>query len=128
VAAEGGRGFAPRDKTLKPYSSELRKNTTKQENHLWYDFLRHNKPRFTRQRIIGKYIVDFYCHSAALVIELDGSQHYEPESMKHDEMRTACLNALGLRVLRFTNNEVDRFFESVCMMIKEEVDASSKCR
>ncbi|MDR2173080.1 MAG: endonuclease domain-containing protein [Burkholderiales bacterium] len=121
-------GLLPREKALKPLSRTLRKNATKQENHLWHDFLRHCKPRFTRQRIIGKYVVDFYCHHALLVVELDGSQHYEPGAMVRDETRTTCLNALGLQVLRFANNEVDRDFEGVCMMIKEKMNASSKCR
>jgi very-short-patch-repair endonuclease len=120
---EADGGLLPRDKTLKSYSRELRKNATKQENHLWYDFLRLCKPRFTRQRVIGKYIVDFYCHAAALVIELDGSQHYEPDAKEYDETRTAYLGALDLRVLRFANNEVDQDFEGVCTKINEEMNA-----
>jgi len=108
----------PRDKALKARSCELRTNATRQENRLWYDFLRCCKPRFTRQRIIGKYIVDFYCHEAALAVELDGSQHYEAKAMKYDEARTACLNALGICVLRFANNEIDENFEGVCAIIK----------
>jgi len=115
--------FLPRNKALKPYSSELRTKATPQEQHLWYDFLRNNKPRFTRQRIIGGYIVDFYCHEAALVIELDGSQHYEPEAMEYDKTRTAYLNALGLKVLRFANDEVDRNFSGVCAAITEIVQS-----
>ena len=111
----------PRDKALKSRSSELRTNATKQENRLWYEFLRNIKPRFTRQRIIGKYIVDFYCHKAALVIELDGSQHYEPEAMEYDENRTAYLNDLGIYVLRFTNSEVDTNFEGVCQAVEERL-------
>jgi very-short-patch-repair endonuclease len=125
---KAGGGLLPREKTLKPLSRTLRKNATKQEKHLWYDFLQHFKPRFTRQRIIGKYIVDFYCHDAALVIELDGSQHYEFEAMRCDEARTNDLNALGLRVSRFPNNEVDQHFEGVCARIEAEMDAALRRR
>jgi len=114
-------GFLPRDKNLRPRSCELRTKATPQEQHLWYDFLRRCQPRFTRQRIIGEYIVDFYCHSAALVIELDGDQHYEPEAMEYDKIRTSYLNALGLQVLRFANHEVDNNFEGVCTLIKERL-------
>ena len=116
--------FLPRDKALKPRSRELRTKATKQENRLWYDFLRHSKPRFTRQRIIGRYIVDFYCHEAALVIELDGSQHYEPGAMEYDEARTAYLNALDIHVLRFTNTEIDTNFEGVCAAIQGMLEKS----
>ena len=58
-------------------AQELRKNATKEENHLWYDFLRTYPVQFLRQKPFGPYIVDFYCHKAKLAIELDGSQHYE---------------------------------------------------
>ena len=115
------KGFLPRDKKLKPRSCELRTNATPQEQHLWYDFLRHCKPRFTRQRIIGEYIVDFYCHEAALVIELDGNQHNKPEAMEYDAIRTAYLNALGLQVLRFANSEVEENFTAVCAIIQKRL-------
>ena len=67
--------------------------------------------------MIGNYIVDFYCHQAKLVVELDGSQHYEPDEAKKDRIRTAYLDSLGLRVLRFTNLEVLQQFRSVCESI-----------
>ena len=105
--------FLPRNLELKHNSRELRTNATKEENHLWFDFLRSCNPRFTRQRVIGNYIVDFYCHYHSLVIELDGGQHYEPDVMDYDAKRTAYLNALALRVLRFTNHDIDRNFEAV---------------
>ena len=72
--------------------------------------------------VFGKYIVDFYCHKAKLVIELDGGQHYSDEQLKQDEIRTACLQAENLLVLRFTNWEVDHQFSQVCERIKEVVD------
>ena len=60
----------------------LRKNMTKEERHLWYDYLRSYPIRFQRQKVLGKYIADFYCAEAKLVIELDGSQHYTDENTK----------------------------------------------
>jgi very-short-patch-repair endonuclease len=107
----------PRNKSLKEHSRELRKHATKQENHLWYDFLRTQVPRWTRQRILGSYIVDFFCFERKLVIELDGGQHYEEQAMKHDKVRTEYLNALGIEVVRFTNSDVDDDFEAVCSVI-----------
>ena len=113
--------FLPRNLALKERSRELRTNATKQEQHLWYDFLRQMKPRFSRQRIIGEFIVDFYCFDAALVIELDGMQHSLPDAMEYDAERTAMLNGWGIRVLRFTNREVDNNFSDVCVKIVDAV-------
>ena len=102
---------------LVPRSQELRKNATRQENHLWYDFLRSYPVRFMRQRPIDSFIADFYCHAARLVIELDGSQHYEEQGMARDKERSAILAQYGLQVLRFSNLDVDRNFEGVCTAI-----------
>ena len=99
----------------------LRKNTTPQENRLWFQFLREYSPRFQRQKAIGGYIVDFYCHHAKLVVELDGSQHYMPQEMEYDEKRSACLEEYGLKILRFSNEDVNRRFQSVCQAINQEV-------
>ena len=99
----------------------LRTNATKQENHLWYDFLRDYKPRFTRQRIAGNYILDFYCAKAKLAVELDGSQHYEENKIAYDKNRTTWLESLGIKVMRFTNIDVDRNFEGVCFAIDDMV-------
>jgi len=74
-------------------------------------------PQFNRQRIIGKYIVDFYCAKTKLVIELDGSQHYEEKTIKDDAVRTQYLESIGLKVLRFSNLDIDRNFEGVCKVI-----------
>ena len=111
----------PRDMELKSHSKELRKNMTKQEKHLWYDFLKKYPLQFYRQRIIGRYIVDFYCPKAKLVIELDGSQHYESDALKYDEIRTEYLNALDLYVLRFSNQDIDNKFTVICQIIKERI-------
>lgn len=81
----------------------LRNKATSQENKLYYQFLRGFKYRIHRQKIIGKYIVDFYCHQAKLVIELDGGQHYQDEVIERDLIRTKFLENRGFLVLRFTN-------------------------
>ena len=113
-----------RNKELMTAARNLRKNMTKEERHLWYDFLRDYPVRFRRQEIVDQYIVDFYCASAKLVIEMDGSQHYEPETMKYDEERTKVLEKYGLYVVRIPNNEVNRNFNGVC----EYIDAIVKER
>ena len=95
----------------------LRKRMTKEEAHLWYQFLCRYKPRFHRQYVIGNYIADFYCHKAKLVVELDGSQHCAPEEMEYDQRRTEYLRSQGLEVLRFSNLDVMRQFQSVCEVI-----------
>jgi len=102
-------------------AKQLRKDATKQEKHLWYDYLRDYPFRFQRQKSIGNYIVDFYCHKVGLVVELDGSQHYEEDAMQYDAKRTEYLNALGLTVLRILNIDVDRNFEGACMEIDKAV-------
>ena len=82
------------NKQLVPLAKQLRKEMTKEERHLWYDFLRSYPVRFSRQKVLGKYIADFYCAEAKLVIELDGSQHYEDRNIKKDADRTAFLLSL----------------------------------
>ena len=95
----------------------LRKNMTKEERHLWYDFLRDYPVRFLRQKVIDNYIVDFYCHQARLIIELDGSQHYAPAEANKDAIRTCCLEERGLTVVRIPNNEINKNFRGVCEYI-----------
>ena len=90
---------------------------TKEERHLWYDFLKSYPVQFRRQQVFGGYIVDFYCYRARLVLELDGSQHCTPEEMDYDRRRTEYLNQQGLRVLRISNLDVMRQFDGVCRMI-----------
>ena len=96
---------------------DLRKGATKQERRLWYEFLREYPIHFRRQAIFDHYIVDFYCADAKLIVELDGSQHYEAIEKAYDEHRTAVLNQYGCQVLRFSNLDVDDAFSSVCEMI-----------
>ena len=105
------------NKNQRKKAQNLRKNMTKEEAHLWYQFLCRYPYRFRRQYVIGNYIVDFYCHQAKLVVELDGSQHYTPEEMKYDQKRTAYLESLGLKVIRFSNLDVIHNFRAVCEAI-----------
>ena len=100
----------------------LRRNMTRQEKHLWYDFLRRYPVKIYKQRIIDNFVVDFYCHSARLVIELDGSQHYTTEGKVHDEARTEILEKYGISVLRFFNKDVDDNFNGVCLMIDKVIN------
>ena len=111
---------------LKEKAQQLRREMTEQENKLWYDYLKHHIVQFRRQKQFGRYIVDFYCSSAKLVIELDGAQHYTEEGIIHDRSRTAYLESLGLYVLRFTNQDVDTRFEAVCAEINRHVDLRTK--
>ena len=99
----------------------LRRNMTRQEKHLWYDFLQHYPIKIYKQRIIDNYIVDFYCHSARLVIELDGSQHYTKQGKADDEVRSENLKKYGILVLRFSNKDVDEKFEGVCYVIDKTI-------
>ena len=111
-----------RNEKLTAHARRLRKAQTKEEALLWYNFLRKYPLRFHRQYVIGNYIADFYCHKAKLVVELDGSQHYEPGEQKKDAQRTAYLQGLGLRVLRISNLDVLQRFRTVCEMIHGEVE------
>ena len=107
----------PKDNSQLENARRLRREMTPHERKLWFLFLRKYPVKIDKQRIIGKFIVDFYCASAKLVIEVDGSQHYEPQGMAYDIERSAFLSALGLEVLRFSNREIDREFRGVCEQI-----------
>ena len=103
---------------------DLRKNMTNEERHLWYDFLRDYPVKFSRQKVLGKYIVDFYCSSAKLAVEIDGSQHYEPSGKMYDDARTEYLQQFGLLVLRVSNYEINSNFYGVC----DKIDSLVKQR
>ena len=100
----------------------LRNNATPQERKLWHLFLSKFPLRFHRQKAIGPYIVDFYCHKAKLVIEIDGSQHIEQEKQENDQKRTDYLESIGLGVIRFTNRDIDHNFDGVCNQIVETIN------
>ena len=109
-------------KNLLRNSQNLRKNMTKEERHLWYDFLKEYPVQFKRQYVVGSYIVDFYCYQARLVVELDGSQHCEPNAVEYDRNRTAYLQKQGLLVMRFSNLDVITQFRAVCEAIDTAVN------
>lgn len=102
----------------------LRKSMTKEERRLWYDFFKGQPFTVNRQKVIGTYIVDFYCAEAGLVVELDGSQHYEANGRQSDELRDAFLRSCGLQVLRYSNYDVNCNFEGVCTDILEHLNAA----
>lgn len=99
---------------LKPFAQKLRRDMTKEERHLWYDFLKTLPITFHRQKVIGNFIADFYCASSRIAIELDGSQHYEESGVAADVKRDAYFNALGIRVLRYSNEDIKHNFAGVC--------------
>ena len=111
----------PKDNTQLGRARQLRREMTPHERKLWYLFLRKYPVKIFKQRIIGRFIVDFYCASARVVIELDGSQHYEPQGVAYDAERSQFLAALGLEVLRFSNRDIDREFYGVCAQIDRTI-------
>ena len=109
------------NKKLVPIARELRKNMTPEEKKLWYQFLNQYPVHFQRQKIIRIFVADFYCAKAALVIELDGSQHYEEQGLEKDSIRDEFFKEEGLLVLRFSNRDVNEHFEAVCALIDRTV-------
>lgn len=118
------------NKINNPYLTEnektLRTNMTKEERHLWYDFLKTLPFTVNRQKVIGNYIVDFYIASSKIVIELDGSQHYEDENIKKDIVRDNYLKELGIKVLRYSNLDINKNFKEVCQDILNQINTSSE--
>lgn len=113
-----------RDKNMMPRARAMRRKMTRQESHLWYDFLSVYPIHWYRQRIINSYIVDFYCASAELVVEIDGPQHETEHGRLNDTIRTSVLQTYGLKVIRFSNQEVEQNFRHVC----QEIDAQVRSR
>ena len=99
---------------LRPFSQKLRRDMTAEERHLWYDFLKSLPIPVKRQKVFGAYIVDFYIPSAKLVIELDGSQHFDDAGMAADRERDQYLSGLGLQIVRYSNSDVKDNFRGVC--------------
>ena len=123
----------PEGEKIREYKKEnivlaknLRKNMTRHERKLWYEFLREYKPRFQRQKAIGKYIADFYCAKANMVIELDGGGHYLPEQIMQDNKRTEELQSYGIEVLRICNIEIENNFYGVCEYIDKHIKKNLK--
>ena len=103
----------------------MRKKMTPQEGILWHNYLKRYPVNIFRQRVIGNYIADFYCSSAKLIIELDGSQHFEEKNAEYDRIRADYFKSLGIKVIRFTNDEIKRNFDSVCILIDSEIKLRS---
>ena len=113
--------FTGYNSKMKETARTLRKNMTRQEKHLWYDFLRDYPVKWYRQRSVDRFIVDFFCFKARLVIELDGSQHYTEDGIAYDSIRTDVLERYALEVVRFSNADIDRNFYGVCETIDGKV-------
>ena len=111
----------PRNAETVAFANQLRKNMTRHEKRLWYEFLADYPIRFRRQETIGPYVVDFFCSKAGLYVELDGSQHFKSAGITYDEKRTDYLESLGLQVVRFSNLDIDRNFEGVCIAVDAAV-------
>ena len=94
---------------------------TKQERHLWYDFLRNYPVRILRQKVILNYIIDFYCSKAKLAIEIDGGQHYQNDKIEYDKLRTKSIGEFGIELIRFTNRDIDNNFENTCAVIDNKI-------
>jgi very-short-patch-repair endonuclease len=103
---------------LKPYAKKLRKEMTKEEVKLWGRYLKDLPITVNRQKSIGKFIVDFYCARAKVVIEVDGSQHFEDDGVQQDVERDRYLKSLGITVLRYSNRDINQNFAGVC----EDID------
>ena len=105
------------NKSIVHNARTLRKNMTKEEKRLWYDFLQKHPVRFLRQKVLGKYIVDYYSAEARLIIEVDGAQHYDEKGYEKDRERTAYLEQYGLKIIRVLNRDINTNFDGVCEYI-----------
>ena len=103
------------------FSRKLRKEMTPWERKLWHCFLKTYPVRFYRQKVIDQYIADFVCLKARLVLELDGSGHYEPDKQQKDQIRTEIIEKYGYKVIRFSNRDIDKNFYAVCTFVDREV-------
>jgi very-short-patch-repair endonuclease len=111
----------PHDPEIKMRARELRKNMTPWERTLWYEFLKEYRPRFQRQKMIGHYVMDFYCAAARLAVELDGGQHFTDRGPEKDAQRTEEIGRYGVKVIRFSNRDVTDHFSTVCETIHRVV-------
>ena len=112
------------NKRLVANARTLRKNMTKEEKHLWYDFLKRLPVTVNRQKNIGNYIVDFFIAEKRLVIELDGNQHFEEANQNADRLRDSELSLLGITVVRYSNYDINRHFDSVCQDLLNRLNLS----
>ena len=111
---------------LKGNAQKLRREMTREERHLWYDFLKQLPLTVNRQKVIGSYIADFYCAKAGLIVEIDGAQHYDEAQIRLDQARTRYFQSLGLAVVRYTNADVNLRFAAVCEDILRRLPLEGK--
>jgi len=120
------RRFVPYRLNLTRRAQSLRRDPTPTERKLWYEFLRWHPSKFTRQKPLRNYIADFYCAQALLVVEIDGDSHYSNAGVQRDSSRDAAIAAFGIRVIRFTNDDVMNRFEGVCAEIERALVESAQ--
>lgn len=111
-----------KNKQLTGFAQKLRREMTEEERRLWFVFLKHLPFTFNRQKVIGPYIADFYCAEKKTVIELDGSQHYVEKGEKKDMARDTYMNQAGIKVLRYSNYQINQDFKAVCLDILNHLD------
>ena len=113
-----------KNSTLRKNAQQLRKNQTKEEQKLWFQFLKKLPVTVNRQKVFGNYIVDFYCASAGVVIEIDGSQHFEERGILQDKKRDQYFIDNGIRVLRYSNYDINVHFDGVCQDILKYINVT----
>ena len=116
----------PYNPTLTEYAKELRKNMTPEEKHIWYDFLKKVPMTVKRQYVVENYILDFFIPQVNVAIEIDGSQHYETDAKKADQKRDADLALVGIKVIRYTNNDINKNFVGVVQEIMKHLNIEFK--
>ncbi len=120
--------FLEYDRKLDERARALRREMTPQERKLWFLYLKKQPVKIYRQRVIGLFIVDFYCASAHLVIEADGASHYTEQGHAYDDERSDYLESLGLHILRFSNQQIDHDFRAVCETIGAEIEKGRRLK
>ena len=126
IDAPGERMNQNKNARLTGLSQTLRKNMTPEERHLWYDFLKKLPQTVQRQKVIGRYIADFYIAEAHAIIELDGAQHYEEENRNADRIRDEFMYARGIDVWRYTNRDIHTRFQDICKDISMRIERAVK--
>ena len=99
----------------------MRSEMTKEETRLWFDFLRNYEFKFRRQKVIGNFIADFYCAKAKLIVEVDGKQHLTHNNAEYDSLRSDYLKSMGIKIIRFSNDEINSNFNVVCNRIDKKI-------
>lgn len=125
----GGFSYIPYKTNLKELARKNRKNPTQAEKKMWNEVLKNQtfkELKFHRQKPLDRYIADFYCSKLMLVIEIDGDFHLEEGAEEYDEQRTMDLECFGIKVIRFTNNDVMNNIKKVCKNLSKEIEIRRK--